>query len=112
MSSSLLKRLSWLWPIVAALLGIGLLLADPLPLQTLRNAVFDQYQRWHPRPYQAVPVRIIDIDEASLTRLGQWPWPRTRMAELVDKLRQADVAAIGFDVVFASSISIIRTGTA
>lgn len=101
MPSSLLKRLSWLWPIVAALLGIVLLLADPLPLQTLRNAMFDQYQRWHPRPYQAVPVRIIDIDEASLNRLGQWPWPRTRMAELVDKLQQAEVAAIGFDVVFA-----------
>lgn len=88
-------------PLVAVGCGLALLLADPLPLQALRNALFDQYQRWHPRAYQPVPVRIVDIDEASLERLGQWPWPRTRLAELVDQLNAAGAAAIGFDVIFA-----------
>lgn len=69
----------------------------------LRNALFDQYQRWHPRPYAEVPVRIIDIDEESLARLGQWPWPRQRIAELVDRLQATGSAAIGFDVLFAEA---------
>lgn len=67
----------------------------------LRNGLFDQYQRWHPRQYVEAPVRIVDIDEASLSRLGQWPWPRTRIAELVDRLNAAGVAATAFDVMFA-----------
>lgn len=98
-----LKRLSILLPIISVALGLVLLLLDPLPLQALRNSFFDQYQRWHPRDYTDAPVRIIDIDEESLARLGQWPWPRTRLAELVEKLRAAGVAAIGFDVMFAEA---------
>lgn len=78
-----------------------LFLLEPLPLQVLRNATFDQYQRWQPRDIRDSPVRIVDIDETSLQRLGQWPWPRTRMAELVTRLQQAQAAAIVFDIVFA-----------
>lgn len=96
-----LRRLGVILPFISVVLGLILLLIDPLPLQTLRNNVFDQYQRWHPRDYTEVPVRIIDIDEESLVHLGQWPWPRTRIAELVEKLTAAKVAAIGFDIVFA-----------
>lgn len=78
-------------------------LLEPLPLQSLRNGLFDQFQRWQPRVYQDVPVKIIDLDEESLRRLGQWPWPRTQVAELVDKLRQAGVAVVVFDVLFAEA---------
>ncbi len=91
----------WLIPILSVTLGIGLFLLDPLPLQVLRNTVFDQYQRWSPRPYQETPVRIIDIDDESLARLGQWPWPRTRIAEIVTRLQSAGAAAIAFDAMFA-----------
>lgn len=47
-------------------------------------------------------IAIVDIDEASLARLGRWPWPRTRMAALADELfvRQR-AAVVGFDIVFA-----------
>jgi adenylate cyclase len=62
-------------PLVIALIVLFQLLAEQ-PRTMLRNAVFDQYQRWQPRTYTETPVRIIDIDEASLARLGQWPWPR------------------------------------
>lgn len=93
-------NVSWLLPIVSVALGLGIFLLDPHPIQVLRNAVFDQYQRWSPRVYQDAPVRILDIDEESLRRLGQWPWPRTRVAELVERLRQAGAAAIVFDVMF------------
>ena len=83
------------------LLLVGLLLQDPLWLQTLRNAVFDQYQRWQPRPYEDAAVRIVDIDEESLARIGQWPWPRTAMADLVHAAAAGGAAALGFDIVFA-----------
>jgi adenylate cyclase len=87
--------------LLSVALGLMLLWWDPVAMQTLRHQGYDQYQRWQPRVYEPVPVRIIDIDEASLERLGQWPWPRTRIAELVTRLSQAGVAAVGFDVVFA-----------
>jgi adenylate cyclase len=96
-----LRALAALLMLLTAGLGLGLVLADPLALQALRHQGFDQYQRWQPRPYTPVPVRIVDIDEASLQRLGQWPWPRTRLAALTDRLGAQGAAAIGFDVVFA-----------
>jgi adenylate cyclase len=63
--------------------------------------VFDTYQQISPRPYDAgLPLRIVDIDEESLKRVGQWPWPRTVLADLVKKLSDNGAAAIGFDMVF------------
>lgn len=88
-------------PLLAMFLCALAYLLEPLSLQTARHAVFDQFQRWQPRSYQDVPVRIIDIDDASLQRLGQWPWPRTRMAELTQRLQQAGAAVIAFDMVFS-----------
>jgi adenylate cyclase len=93
--------LAFLIPCLAALVGLSVQLLDPLPLVSLRNAMFDQYQRWHPRIDPAMPVRIVDIDEESLKRIGQWPWPRTRVAELTQRIRAAGATAIGFDFIFA-----------
>jgi len=94
-------NMGWLVPIVSVAAGVVLYLLNPLPLQVLRNAVFDQYQRWDARPYQEAPVRIIEIDGESLARLGQWPWPRTLIADLVARLQSDRAAAIAFDIVFA-----------
>ncbi len=99
------RWLNWgvnmLAPVIAVCIGAALLLYDPPAMKTLRLASMDQYQRLHNRPYQPVPVRVIDIDEESLARIGQWPWPRTRIAEMVQRLREAGVAVVGFDVLFA-----------
>lgn len=84
--------------LLVALSGLALWLADPIPVRTLRLAQFDQFQRWQPRPYTPLAVRVVDIDEASLKAYGQWPWPRTRIAELVQRLHQAGVAVVAFDV--------------
>lgn len=93
--------LAWLLPTAALLAALALQLSAPIPVQALRHAAFDQFQRWHPRPYTPAPVRIVDIDEESLARLGQWPWSRTRLAELVEQLQAGGAAGIAFDVVFA-----------
>lgn len=77
------------------------MLSDVGAHKTMRHAVFDQYQRWQPRPYVDTAVRVIDVDEETLAKYGQWPWPRTRVAQLLDALQEAGPAAVGFDVVFA-----------
>ena len=74
---------------------------DPVPLEILRLQAFDQYQRWQPRPKTRQPVVIVDIDESSLAEIGQWPWPRTVIADLVTKLSRTGAAAVAFDMVFA-----------
>lgn len=74
---------------------------DPQPLQDLRAASLDIYQRLQPRAAIAAPVTVVAIDEASLRAQGQWPWPRHRLAELTDRLLAAGAAAVGFDVLFA-----------
>lgn len=87
---------------LAMLLGLCVVfLLDPVPVQKARNAVFDQYQRLQPRAYQQAPVRVVDLDEQSLARIGQWPWPRTQVAEMVERLEKAGAAAVVFDVLFA-----------
>jgi adenylate cyclase len=94
-------RWALLLPLLPVLVGLLLMVLDTRGQQALRNNLFDQFQRWSPRAYVPAPVRVVDIDEESLARLGQWPWPRTRMAELVETLGGAGVAAIGFDVMFS-----------
>ena len=75
---------------------------DPLPIQQIRFLVFDTYQRIDPRAYDpSAPVRIVDIDNASLARVGQWPWPRSVLAELIARLAEAGAAAIALDIVFS-----------
>ena len=86
---------------IALLLALVVLrLADPLALEALRLRVFDFYQVSKPRVIAARPVTIVDIDEASLRKLGQWPWPRTVIADLVTQLTKMGAIAIGFDVFF------------
>ncbi|MFS8113146.1 adenylate/guanylate cyclase domain-containing protein [Rhizobium jaguaris] len=75
--------------------------SDPQFLRLARNLTFDQYQRLVPRTFENLPVRVVDIDEASLREFGQWPWPRNRIAALVDRLSGMGASAIAFDVLFA-----------
>jgi adenylate cyclase len=79
---------------------VPLRLADPRPLQELRTRTFDFFQVLRPRPQEIRPVVIVDIDEASLKAIGQWPWPRTTVADLVTQITKLGAAAIGFDIIF------------
>jgi len=88
---------------LAFLLLVGLAalrLGDPILLQELRVRTFDFFQVLHPREATQRPVVIVDIDEKSLNSLGQWPWPRTRIADLITRLTQMGALVIAFDVVF------------
>ena len=74
---------------------------DPYPLEELRLRSFDLYQNLSPRKALLRPVVIVDIDEESISTYGQWPWPRTVLADLLTQLYEMQAVAIAFDVVFA-----------
>jgi adenylate cyclase len=84
------------------LIGFAALrVADPAPVEEIRVRTFDAFQRIDPRKKTARPVTIVDIDDKSLEKLGQWPWPRTRIAALVTELTRLGAVVIAFDAVFS-----------
>ena len=74
---------------------------DPLNVfSSLRNTAFDLFQNISPREsISSDAVIVLDIDEKSLSQIGQWPWPRSVLADLVNKTYLS--ASLGFDIVFA-----------
>jgi len=66
--------------------------------ERLQAAWFDAHQMLSPRQVDTLPVTVVAIDQKSLKALGQWPWPRTQLARLVDTINQAEPAAIGLDI--------------
>ena len=96
-----MKKLHVLFSL-AILISAIIIIVLGLPLKSiLQNISYDTFQRLHPRDFRNVPVRIIDIDEESLRRHGQWPWPRILLSDLVTRLTKMDASAIVFDIVFA-----------
>jgi serine phosphatase RsbU (regulator of sigma subunit) len=72
---------------------------DQSPLKALRLSLFDAYQTYLPRERESAPATIVNIDEASLKQFGQWPWPRTKLAELIERIAFYQPAAIGLDII-------------
>lgn len=87
---------------LAALSALTLLrTADPWFVAELKERTFDAYQRILPREDIDLPVRIVEIDEASVAAFGQWPWPRTRLAALTKRLGELGAAVVAYDIIFA-----------
>ncbi len=99
-------------------MGLGLIAvflvvyaADPYPVRFVRAKTFDMFQRLKPREIPAPPkqfrdlrdvrVTIIDLDEESLSEVGQWPWSRITVARMVQNLMQTGALVVAFDIVFA-----------
>jgi len=80
------------------LLVVALFVSEMPGLRLLRLAAFDAYQSLAPRVPRAVPVAIVAIDEESLRRYGQWPWPRSWLGRLATRVIEARPAAIGMDI--------------
>ena len=91
-------------PLGAALL-VALLVLSLFPtlpaLSELRMALFDSYQKLAPRKRASAPAVIVAIDEKSLQELGQWPWPRTTVADLIEAIAKNHPASIGVDVLMS-----------
>lgn len=101
MSNISARLLLWGTPAIVLFLCLALRGLDPPSIQDARHRVFDTYQRLKPRIYQDLPVVVIDVDDRSLSELGQWPWPRSLLAKLVTTLTEYGASTIVFDAVFA-----------
>ncbi|HSW15573.1 MAG TPA: CHASE2 domain-containing protein, partial [Solimonas sp.] len=88
--------------LTALLVGL-LLFADYAPEHSMRLGLFDRYQQWQPRERVGDGVVVVEIDERSLKELGQWPWPRQVVAQLVRQIAAQRPAALGIDVLFAEA---------
>ncbi|QHF42251.1 ATPase [Pseudomonas sp. S35] len=88
----------WLW--------IGLLLLpitaylSMSPGLALNNPLYDSLRRVTPLPVDP-RILLVTIDDTSLKKLGQWPWPRSLHADLIDRLSAAQPTGILFDVIFS-----------
>lgn len=88
--------------LVALLQSVSIPVVSPIT-DRVGLLAFDSFQRISPREYRDAPVRILDIDDETIRRYGQWPWPRTDLARLTQALGNAGAAAIAFDIVFSEA---------
>jgi len=80
---------------------VALRIADPLGIEELRIRTFDAFQVIEPRVKTIRPVTIVDIDEKSLAKFGQWPWSRNQVADMIINLTQLGAVVVAFDIVFS-----------
>jgi adenylate cyclase len=94
------------WTILASgiaitLLTAGLYVFKPVYLNILEYKLYDVFLQKAYSKNKIDSVAIVDIDEYSLERFGQWPWPRYRVALLLQKINMAGALAVGLDILFA-----------
>jgi len=104
---SLSRRLSKKWVILMLLLGLSISsgiaylgFSASAPLNDVSNLFYDTYQKQTASGNPASHVLIVDIDDISLDAIGQWPWPRYKVAELIQAIAQMNPSAIGLDIIF------------
>ena len=85
---------------VVSLIALALAVDRPGFLVRLDDDLYDSMTRNAPREQPSGRVIIVDIDERSLTDIGQWPWPRNVVGQLIDRIRDAGAAAVALDIVF------------
>ncbi len=91
-----------------------LALAKPPFFRFLEGKTYDSLLRSQQQTSIASPTTplIIDIDEQSLARFGQWPWPRYRIAQLLEKTHRLGARSIALDMVFPepdrTSLAVVR----
>lgn len=93
---------------IAAPLGLLIIISfhllSVIPYQdVLRTSSFDLYQILMPRERVSAPVVIVDIDETSLKEYGQWPWPRSLLAQLINRINDMEPASIAIDIIMPES---------
>lgn len=96
-SAGLLRRRGLL--LLAVVIVVGALLSARLE-SALGHPLFDAWQRFEPRQRVSAPALIVAIDEESLQAYGAWPWPRSLMAQLAERIANLAPAAVGVDILF------------
>ena len=86
---------------LTSLLLFVLLVASPSLEWKLTSSFYDSHMGLLDKAANAASPVIIDIDEQSLRRYGQWPWPRNLITELLQKINRQNPAAVGIDALFS-----------
>jgi HD-GYP domain-containing protein (c-di-GMP phosphodiesterase class II) len=111
-----MKRREWrqllLWSLVSTLLAAGLSLSRPGWLARFEYGIYDAMLRSIAMRSPSGQIVIVDIDERSLAAVGQWPWRRDVMAQLVRRLRDLGASVIALDIIFAEADRYQTTGAA
>jgi CHASE2 domain-containing sensor protein/nitrogen-specific signal transduction histidine kinase len=89
------------WGLIGSLLVAALYLYPPSLLAYLDQRVYDVLFRSAHRFQTSGRVVIVDLDERSLARFGRWPWPRSQLARLLEKIDALGAASVGIDMIFA-----------
>ncbi len=95
------SRIHIIIPFMILFVALSVRVIFPRYIEEFQFKSFDLYQRIQPRIYVDSPVRFVDIDDQTLAKYGQWPWPRTLVAALLQHIGDAGAAAIALDIVFA-----------
>jgi HD-GYP domain-containing protein (c-di-GMP phosphodiesterase class II) len=77
-----------------------LYLFQPFLLSALDLKIYDTLLKSRSGHTASGSIIIVDIDTKSLAQYGQWPWPRYRIAQLLDKLREMGALSVGVDILF------------
>ena len=80
---------------------IGLKVINPSFIKSVSFLSFDLYQKTFPLKKQSSAVVIVDVDEKSLVKFGQFPWSRNVFAKILENINRTNPKAIGFDIFFA-----------
>ena len=94
-------RLVMLCGLVPTLLTTLLALSRPAFLGNLERTVYDMLLRAAPVRAPDARIVVVDVDERSLASVGQWPWRRDRIGDLVARLRHLGAAVVALDIIFA-----------
>ena len=95
------RRLILLCGLVPTIVVAVLSLYRPSSLVSLEYSVYDRLLRSVPAPPPSDRIVIIDVDERSLSAVGQWPWRRDVIGDLITRLRDLGAAVVALDIVFA-----------
>ena len=102
------KKLSVKWKVLILLVGV--LISSTIAyndysgsslLSSLNNQFYDAYQKSSASHKVSSKIVVVDIDDISLKAVGQWPWPRYRVAALIQAIAQLNPEVIGLDIIFA-----------
>jgi CHASE2 domain-containing sensor protein len=97
------RRLVFLCGVAPVLVTAVLGLFRPTFLARLDDSVYDVLLRSARTNGPGQHVAIVDVDDRSLSTIGQWPWRRDVVGRLVTRLRNAGASAIALDIIFAES---------
>ncbi len=89
------------WTFLILLLALFIQISSPDFIVRIRHVSYDLLQRIHPRAYKEAPIRILAIDNQSLEKIGQFPWSRLVITDIVEKLTDLGAKVLVFDMMFS-----------